>query len=156
MLLLISTMKLCSYNKTPMQDKEVFEYKDEKGYDNYIEIQKLGDSLRGFFFGVELNKDNVPVFFKASFSYPLSQKFVETENINEIYFKLTKFDISFNPFKSKADNSNLIKTEKDIPFILTRPIVFFGKRRGNNLELNRVLDVYDSKSDRLVFSKVIR
>lgn len=142
----ISTFNLCSNNNIKMQQEEVYFFKDINGYKSYISLKQVKDSIYGIFLGMELNDKGIPVYYKSDFKTHIVES-----NENVISFLLTDFDYSFQPFSFNNINQHLLKGGSDIPFIIQRPIKFFGEHNKDSLILNRISDLYDSKSDKMVF-----
>ncbi len=141
----VTTCKNKSDN--PFAQRELYYYVNELGLKNCLEIDKGLDSLRGVFYGVELNKDSVPVYFKSSFATSKS------ENGN-IGFGLRDFICSYKEFNFDSSGIEVIDDESKIPLMLNLEMAFLGYFNADSLLLLRLLGKHDSSGDHLTFLRM--
>jgi hypothetical protein len=134
---------------------EVHEYQSGNWYaqqvdkknSNYIELITNGDSISGFFYGVERLPDRTLLFYKST----LDSVKVRGQKIN---FKLTKFSISRQAFDRGMPNAFVSPDDAIVPFDLRQENNYFGNKYSTELRLQRTLVAYDNRADQAVFKKV--
>jgi hypothetical protein len=121
--------------------------KVDKKNSNYIELITNGESISGFFYGVDRLPDRTLLFYKSTMDS------VEVKG-QEIKFKLIKFSFSRQAFDKSMPNALVSPDDPIIPFAFKYEINYFGNRNSNELRLQRTLDMYDNKADQAIFKRV--
>jgi len=129
------------------QSRKWYAQKVDKKNINYIELITNGESISGFFYGVERLPDRTLLFYKST----LDSLVVKGQ---EIKFKLINFSISRQAFDKGLRNALVSPDDRIIPFDLRQENNYFGNRYSNELRLQRTLDVYDNRADQALFNKV--
>ncbi len=121
--------------------------KVDKKNSNYIELITNGESISGFFYGVDRLPDRTLLFYKSTMDS------VEVKG-QEIKFKLIKFSFSRQAFDKSMPSALVSPDDPIIPFAFKYEINYFGNRNSNELRLQRTLDMYDNKADQAIFKRV--
>jgi hypothetical protein len=135
-------------NNNNEQITELFMQKIDDIHYNYIELIKEGDSLKGFFYGIEvIQSSQVPLYYKTL----LNDLKVKG---NRVDFTINNFLFSNKPFYGrKEDSFSIIQKPDNIPFSFSFPIKYFGYRNADTLRMNKITMLDDSKSTEVLFVK---
>lgn len=142
--LLFTSFTLYSFVNIKCQAKQVYQYINDMGLSNYIEIDTTSDSIHGTYYGVEFNRDTVLVYFISDF---IAAKTTD----DKISFKLQKYNYGYKPVYPGHRSEKLIRDKNKLPFMLTW--YCSGDFLGPMLRLQRIKDDYDNRADNMVFYK---
>jgi hypothetical protein len=142
LILLLSFSQInCHSMDMSKSTKEVFVQKVNDTLNNYIELIKEGDSLKGVFYGVEIDPSlKEPLYYKAD----LQNLKIEGNNIS---FSLTSCLYSNRSLYGNRDKSAWVKTEDTLPYTPIPPRTYFGERKGDKLTLRKTHLISNSASD---------
>ena len=129
------------------QTRNWYAQKVDKTNSNYIELITNGESISGFFYGVERLPDSTLLFYKSTLDS------VEVKG-QEIRFKLILFSFSRQAFDKGMPNALVSPDDPIIPFDFKYEINYFGNRYASELRLQRTLATYNNRADQAVFNKV--
>jgi len=143
----ICLLILCGYKPADPGKTDTYYFTNDIGLANYIVLEKNGDSAKGTYYGVEINRDTAMVYFEAGIAGKIDSSHVS--------FTLDNFRFSYKPLYKNPGNKSYITNENKFPLVYVFHPSFFGKFiMGDMLHLNRTYDIYDNRADDMLFFKI--
>jgi len=138
---------LCGYTTTYTGKTDTYYFTNDIRLANYIVLEKNGDSAKGTYYGVEINRDTALVYLEAAITGKIDSSHVS--------FTLDNFRFSYKPMYKNPGNKAYITDENKFPLVCMFHPSFFGEFiTGDMLNLNRTYDIYDNRADDMLFFKI--